>query len=196
MNVIKKNWAHFFCAVLGLLNFILLAIPYVAAFIKTESWLGEISISEGISGYRVMDMWDGGFSGVMSSLIQIFILILGIALLVWGVLGLLKAKGTCKVLPDKIGNFESKKISEMGLIAMAGLNFLLLIFLIIVTAVNTEKYAGGSTGIKLSAGIFLAIIFSVGAVVGAKLLDKKSVNEPVEEKMEETQEVKEENSEE
>ena len=191
MNIIKKNWAHFFCAVLGLFNFILLAIPYVAAFMKTEGWL-EMSVSEGISGYKVMDMWDGGFSGVMSSLIQIFILILGIALLVWGVLGLLKAKGICKVLPDKIGNFENKKISEMGLLAMAVLNFLLFIFLIIVTAVNTEKYAGGSTGIKLSAGIFLAIIFWTAAYVGAKLLDKKSAS-AVEEAQEEA---KEENSEE
>ena len=185
MNVIKKNWAYFCCVVLGLFNFILFAIPYVAAFVETKSWVGDLSYSEGISGYRVMDMWDGGFSGVMSSLLQIFILILGIVLLVLGVLGLLKAKNICKVLPDKLGNVESKKAGEIGLLVMTILNVLLLIFLIIVTAQNTEKYEGGAAGIKLSAGIFLAIIFWAAAYVSGKFIAKKVVNEPVTETVEE-----------
>ena len=190
MNVIKKNWAYFCCVVLGLFNFILFAIPYVAAFVETKSWVGDLSYSEGISGYRVMDMWDGGFSGVMSSLLQIFILILGIVLLVLGVLGLLKAKNICKVLPDKLGNVESKKAGEIGLLVMTILNVLLLVFLIIVTVQNTEGDSSGRAGIKLSAGIFLAIIFGAAAYVGGKLIEKKANSEPAtetaEEKAEET----------
>ena len=186
MNVIKKNWAYFCCAVLGLFNFILLAIPYIAAFAD----YGFVSLTEGISGYRVMDMWDGGFSGVMSSLLQIFILILGIALLALGVMGLLKAKGVCKALPDKLGKFESKKVGEIGLLVMTILNVLLLVFLIIVTVQNTEGDSSGRAGIKLSAGIFLAIIFWAAAYVGGKLIAKKANSEPAtetaEEKTEET----------
>ena len=50
---------------------------------------------------------------------------------------------------------------------------LLLIFLIILTATNTEKSEYGSAGIKFSAGIFIALIFTIGAVVALKVLEKK-----------------------
>ena len=174
MDKIKKNLTYVFCAGLGLLNFIFLAFNYVASFAEySYSGLGEYSQSYGVSGYKVMDMWELKFSGVMSSLIQLFILLLGIALFAWGVLGLLKAFGVFEKFPDNIGKLESKKVGEFGLFGLAGLNVLLLIFLIILTASNTEKNEYGSAGIKLSAGIFIALIFTVGAVVALKVLEKK-----------------------
>ncbi len=174
MNKLKSNLTYVFCAGLGLLNFIFLAFNYIASFAEySYAGYGGYSQSYGLSGYKVMDLWELNFSGVMSSIIQLFVLLLGIALLAWGVMGLLKAFGIFDKLPDRLGKFESKKIGEFGLFGIAGLNVLLLIFLIILTASNTEKSEYGSAGIKLSAGIFIALIFTVGAVVALKVLEKK-----------------------
>ena len=179
LEKIKSNLAYVGCAILGLLNFILLAIPYISSYYSYDlgEWGGKQRGSDGISGYKVMDLWEGGFSGVMSSLIQIFVLIGGIALLAWGVLGLLKAFGIFDKFPDRLGNIESKKIAEFGIFGLAGLNVLLLVFLIIFSATNSESYSEygmeGSAGIRLSAGIFISLVITVGAVVALKILEKK-----------------------
>ncbi len=179
MEKIKSNLTYVMCAGLGLLNFILLAIPYIASFYSYDlgEWGGKQSDSEGISGYKVMDLWEGGFSGVMSSLIQLFVLLGGIALLAWGILGLLKAFGLFGQFPDRLGKFESKKIGEYGLFGLAGLNLLLLVFLIIFTAANSESYSEygyeSSAGFRLSAGIFISLVITVCAVVALKVLEKK-----------------------
>ncbi len=178
-NKILANLSYVFCAGLGLMQFILLAIPYVASFYSYDygSYGGKGSDSEGISGYKVMDLWDGGFGGVMSSLFQILLLLLGIAMLAYGVLGLLKAFGMFDKLPDKVGKFSTKKVGEFALYAYAGLNVLLFIFLIILCASNTESESSYgytvSAGIRLSAGIFITLIFAVGSVVAKILLEKK-----------------------
>ena len=179
MEKIKSNLAYVGCAILGLLNFILLAIPYISSYYSYDlgEWGGKQSSSDGISGYKVMDLWEGGFSGVMSSLIQLFVLIGGIALLAWGVLGLLKAFGIFDKFPDRLGNIESKKIAEFGIFGLAGLNVLLLVFLIILSATNSESYSeygySGSAGIRLSAGIFISLVITVGVAVALKILEKK-----------------------
>ena len=173
-NKLRNNLTYVFCAGLGLLNFIFLAFNYIASFAEySYGGYGNYSQSYGVSGYKVMDLWELKFSGVMSSIIQLFILLLGIALLAWGVLGLLKAFGVFEKFPDKIGKLESKKLGEFGLFGLAGLNVLLLIFLIVLTVSNTEKSEYGSAGIKFSAGIFIALIFTIGAVVALKVLEKK-----------------------
>ncbi len=179
INKIKKNLTYVICAGLGLFNFIFLAIPYITSYYSYDfgEWGGKQSDSSGISGYKVMDLWELKFSGVMSSLIQLFVLLVGIAILVWGVLGLLKAFGIFDKFPDRLGKLESKKIGEFGLFGIAGLNVLLLVFLIILSATNSESYSEygyeSSAGLKLSAGIFIAIVFTVGAVVALKVLEKK-----------------------
>lgn len=179
LEKIKRNLAYTISAILGLLNFIFLAIPYIASFYSYNlgGWGGTQSSSVGISGYHVMSMWGGGFPGVMSSLLQILVLILGILLLAWGTMGLLAAFGILRQFPDKLGNFESKKIAEYGLFGIAGLNVLLLVFLIIFAATNTQTYNdygySTSAGIQLSAGIFISLVFTVGAVVALKVLEKK-----------------------
>ena len=175
MNKLKNNLTYVFCAGLGLLNFILLAIPYVASFYSYDYGYGKISDSMGISGYKVMDMWSLGFGGVMSAIIQIIILLLGIALLAYGILGLLKAFNIFGKLPDKIGKFETVKLGKIALFAYGILNVLLFIFLIIVTASNTERAEGSAAGIKLSAGIFITIIIAAGVIIGLKFLEKKNL---------------------
>lgn len=185
-NKIKNNLTYVFCAGLGLLNFILLAIPYVAwhASYDLGMWGGKQSSSAGISGYKVMSIWGDLTCGVLSSLIQIFILILGIALLAYGVCGLLKAFGVFEKFPEKIGKIETKKLGDFGLYGFAALNLLLLIFLIVGVATfeGNVKNEYGSSGYRLSAGIFITLIFAIGAVVALKILQKKfpagAENEP------------------
>ncbi len=181
MEKIKSNLTYVICAVLGLFNFILLAIPYVTVYSKS----GFTNYSDGVSGYKMLEIWgndeyylaDAKFGGVMSSLIQLFVLLLGIAILAWGTLGLLKAFGIFGQFPDKLGKLESRKLGEFGLCGLAGLNVLLLVFLIIFTATNSEKINEyGYTfegGYKLSAGIFISLVITAGAVVALKLLEKK-----------------------
>jgi len=166
-GTLRKNFLWILCGGIGVLHFILLAIPYVSAFYK----YGSIGGSEGASGYRVMDIWEG-FSGVMSSLIQIFVLIVSIALLAIGVVALLKEFGIFDIT-GKFGNIDLKKYGEYGLLAYAGLNILLFVFLLIFCIANTESMGGAKAGFRLSAGIFITLIVAIGAVVGNKLVEKK-----------------------
>ncbi len=173
INKIKNNLTYLFCAGLGLFNFIFLAFPYVESFVDSRDY-PAMNWSQGVSGYKVMQFFEMGFSGVMSAIFQIIILILGIAILGFGVLGLLKAFGIVSVLPDEIGKFKTEKIGDFALYALAGLNLLLFIFLIILCASNTESYGStSSAGVRLSAGVFFVLIFVIGAVVALIILKKK-----------------------
>ena len=169
MDKIKQNLTYFICAFLGIWNFIMLAIPYVSIFVS----LNGVSQTEGASGYKCMSLWDGGFSGVMSSLLQIAILIVGIILLAIGTVGILKTFNVIKKLPDN----KTKGIAQGTLNTFAILNAVLLVFLIILTAVNTTSTNTGdyemSVGIKLSAGIFIAVVLSVGTAIANAVLNKK-----------------------
>lgn len=174
-NKIKQNWTYVVCAVIGVLNFILFVFPYVSAFVSYDlgSWGGKQTESQGFSGYKVMDkFWELEFNGVMSALLQIFILIAGIVLLAWGVCGILKGLGYFDVFPNEILGFESKKLGFFGLIGMAGLNVLLFIFLISLCASNSYESESYSAGIRLSAGIFISLVFNAAAVAAPVLLDK------------------------
>ncbi len=174
MNKMKQYLTHIFGAGIGLLNFILLAIPYVSYGVEYESsYMSAYNFSEGVNGYDVSDLWSFGFGGVMSSLTQILIIVLGLTLLAWGIVGLLKAFGLVEKLPDSLEKIENKKWGAIGLIGVAGLNVLLLVFLIIFVAANSESAQGVESGFSLSAGIFVAIVFTVGAFVALKLLEKK-----------------------
>ena len=163
MAKIKSSIAYLSCAAVGLLNFFWLIIPYVAAFVDTSFG----SESEGVSGYKVMsEFWsDFGFGGVMSGLFQIFALVLGVCALAWGVLGLLGELGVAKILPDAIGGFSSKKIAKILLIAFAVVEILLLIFLIVLCAQNTEEFKGQSAGVRFSAGMFISLAFALAGAV-------------------------------
>ncbi len=175
-NKILANLSYWLCAFLGLFQFILFAIPYLSGFEKAAG----VRYKYGkLNGYNIMDLWNGGFSGIMSSIFQILILILGIVMLAYGVCGILKSFGIFEQFPDEFKGISAKKYGEFALYGYVGLNFLLLIFLIILTAVNTYTYEDTWTsttykaGICLSAGIFLTLIFSIGAAVALKVLEAK-----------------------
>ena len=165
---LRKNLLWYTCGGLGVLHFILMAIPYIAAYVK---W-GSYSHSEGIAGYRVMDLWEGGFGGVMSSLTQILILIVAVALLFIGVAGVLKNYNVCD-LTTPFANIGMQKIGHYGLYGYAGLHILLFLFLIIFTASNSESAYGMSGGVRFSFGFFIVLAVAIGAVVALYLLEKK-----------------------
>ncbi len=168
---IVSNLSYLICAGLASLHFILLAFPYVASYYSYDlgAWGGEQSVSYGISGYKVMDLWDGGFGGVMSALTQLLILLFVLGMLGYGVYGVLKAWGIIRVtvIPEK---FCSKAYATLAVYAYAALHVLLLIFLIILSASNSESALGGEAGIRLSAGIFITLVMAAGGVVAGKIL--------------------------
>jgi hypothetical protein len=177
MNFIKKHLHSLFFAGWGLINLILFSITYYKSFYDYGTWGGSYSV--GLSGYNVMRSWGFGFGGVMSAFIQIFIFIIGLALLALGVMGFLREFNVAKI-PDKLGNFEINKLGTLGLFATAALNVALLIFLFIMCASNTESDWGVSAGLKIGAGGFVALIFSAAAAVGLFMLNKKVGEESAE----------------
>ena len=169
-NTLKNNLVYLFNAVLGAFVFILFAFPYIAAFISSG---GKETMTHTISGYRTMDLWDVDAWGVLSSLFQVFVLVVGILIMAWGVCGLLKGFRVFKAFPDTIGKLESKKLGEYALIAYAALNVLVLVFLVVFCIANTESVGILKGGFRPSGGMFVAPVISVGAYVAYKLLDKK-----------------------
>lgn len=179
---ILKSLGYIFCAGLGLLTLILLAIPYLSyvyGYIDNDSIVssGPNDFSLNLSGYRAMDLWSLGVGGVMTSLLQIFVLIMALLMIAWGVCGILKEFGVFYKFPSKIGKVRSKTISEILLYIYLGLNVLLLIFMIVFTATNYYTYEATYEtiyeGFNFSAGIFLTLIFAIGSVVSVILLQKK-----------------------
>lgn len=174
MNKIKRNLPYVFCVAIGILNLIIMAIPYLEVFIGS----GISSVSVRISGYKAMELLNidiYGIGGVLTSVALILVLILGIFVLLYGVCGLLKAYGIFKQFPDKIGKKDTKKLAEYGLIAFVMLNIITLIFMIVATAtypgtINEDSF---SAGLRFNAGIFISLVFSIGAVVALRYINKK-----------------------
>lgn len=173
MKTIKTNLTYLLSAAIGVLTFVFFAIPYLSAYVN--SVLG--GASEGFSGYKVMDLWEGGFAGIMSSLLQILVLITAVFLLALGVCGLLKGFGILKAFPDAFGKLESKKLAQYGLYAYTGINALLLVFLIIFTTSNSDGNNLLSAGFSLSAGIFITLVFAIAASVTPFVVHKLAKSE-------------------
>lgn len=171
----KSNLGYTLCAGFGLLNLILMAFPYATAYVE----YGSYEMSEGASGYTVMGTFDGGFGGVMSSLVLVLILIGGLAMLALGACGLLKAMGNLPGFPEEIGGLKTKQIAEYALLGMAGLHVLLLIFMFIFSLSNSESAYGYSAGVGLGFGLFFSLIVAGGAA-GLYLWAKQNKPEMIE----------------
>ncbi len=157
-NKILSNLSYIFCVGLGLFHFIFLAIPYVARFVS-----GSYDYTYHINGYGIItDLWNGGFGGVTSGIFQILILVFVNAMIAFGIYAFFKG-------------FENNKIGEYALFGYAGLNVLLLVFLIVCCATNTSEYGyySMSVGIRFSAGIFITLAFAIGSIVALKVLEKR-----------------------
>ncbi len=171
-DTVKKIFgalSYALCALLGFLHFIFMFIPYTSVYL---SW-GSLKESQGVSGYKILSQyWDLGFTGVLCALLQLVILLFAVAMLAYGVLGLLKEFGIVSVLPDEFMDFSTKTISEYVLYAWAGLNALLFVLLIVCNLAHNESQYGASAGISLHVGIFITLIFAAAGALAPKLLPK------------------------
>ena len=170
LEKIKSNLAYTLCAFLGLFNFITFAFSYLGAYVE---YSGESETLATKSGYGVMNLFDTDFWGATSSLVQILILIAGIALLAIGVLGLLKAFDVLTTLPEQVEKYVSDKFATFALFGFAALNTLLFVLLWIYAIANTKGDSYYEIGVSVSFGAYVAFILAVGAAVAIKVLADK-----------------------
>lgn len=172
MNLTDNNkklvmWG--FPAALGFLSFILMAIDYIESFISVGSILDE---SQGYNGYKLLDMFEFEKYGSVISIVQIMVLVVSIFLLVISALGILKEYKIIN-LPESVAEMPISYFSKLGMIVHTALNLILLVFTIILTVDYTEKNGFGTLGFRLSAGIFIMLIVSLGVTAVYVYLESK-----------------------
>ncbi len=177
-NKLLSNLSYILCAGLGLLTFIFFAVPYVTSFLTlyTTGWKQENTVDI-VNGYQALTkFWGEGFFFVISAILQILVLLLGVAMLAFGVWALLKVFNVVKIFPEKVWKLESKRLSAYALYAYAALQGLLFLFLSLSCATRTGTERNDlytlTSGFRLNAGIFIAIVFAL-ATVGALHLQPK-----------------------
>ena len=117
-----------------------------------------------------MKLWDAEFAGVMTSLFQVLIVVAAVLLVIYGVVGLLKELNVIKC--KCVDKYVKGKYSVMGLMIYAGLNVLMIVFVLIYCGQNTDTFGESSAGVKACFGLFIPLILSVASVAVAILLNK------------------------
>ena len=173
---IVKNLSYIFCSALGVFTFILFAFPYL-----------KIKMREGIfttiggkaNGYSIMAMFDYGFAGVMSAILQILVLLIAVLMLVYGIIGVVSTLIKDKESPIKIGKIGAQTISKISMLIYSALNALILIFLIVVCAEYNKVFVNNANikmlpSVGVYFGMFVPIIgYFILAVLGKKKPDQK-----------------------
>lgn len=180
MEKIKANLNYVLCTFLGAFHFVMLAFTYYTAFAKYD---GDRNSEAWCNGYKVMSF--GKFEGysaewlaIIIGILQILLLIAAVGLLVYGVMGLLKAFGVFEQFPDKIGGFDSKKLASLALMGYVAITALLFVLMIIWGICNTDSQS--MYGYKIKAGFhvgfgaYFALIFS-GLIAATPLVLPKYV---------------------
>lgn len=173
MDILKKNYKAFTAAFLGLFHFILLAIPFVSAFVK----MSGMSQSQGVSGYTCLGSHMGELSGGVFLLIaQILFLIAAIGLLLIGAYMLLSAFLGDKInLPESFGPISPTYLYTWIHLGYAAAGVLMFLATVIVSIANTQSAEYYSAGIAIGFGSILGFLLSVGSFVGVFLLEKKGI---------------------
>ena len=174
---ILGNISYFISLGLGILIYILLAIPFLRIKISESSTsiVSEYMKPVNLNGYDIMDLWDEGFSGVVSSLLQIIIIICSLAFIIYGIIGILMVLRVIQnvELPEGI---TYKRIGNIIFYTFGIVNVLLLIFLIIFAACNTKTIGQIGNGnikmvVSINAGIFVMLILSCTAILSSKIIE-------------------------
>lgn len=174
---ILGNISYFISLGLGIFTYILLAIPYLRVKISDTSTdiVSEYIKPTTLNGYDIMNLWDNGFSGVVTSLLQIMIILCSLALIFYGIIGIL-------IVFKVIHNLElpeglpMKKIGNIIFYTFGIVNVLLLVFLIIFATAHTRiigQIGNGSIKqiVSINAGVFIMLIFSFAAIVASKIIE-------------------------
>lgn len=166
----KKLLSHILATCMGAITFVLFAIPQLTTFIKANGKYQLKEYQEKINGYELMKLWDTEFAGVMTSLFQVLVLVCAIALLVYGVMGILKETGVLK--SEAICKFVCSKISALGILAYAVLNVLVIFFVLIYCGQTKVEFGETVTGVKATIGLFLPLVLAGLSFAGLILVNK------------------------
>lgn len=193
MEKIKSNFTYALCAALGLLQMLFMMMPFYGVFMKA---MGQ-SESVNFNGFSLLKMkfaamggdlgeameelggGDGlssGFLFTMAGILQLLALLLALAMLTIGVLALLKEYNMFDKFPEKLGNYETKKLANLAIRVFGALNFVSLMLLVMFGAANTleESFWGitVSAGVSVGAGAWLAGIIGFAGSGAVMFLPK------------------------
>lgn len=174
LNKLKANVSYIVCAFLGMFHFVMMAFKYIAAFAKYE---GKHEVEGLFNGYQMMKFADlkgseAGALAVINGILQILLIVVAVALLAIGVMGILKAFGVFKQFPDKLGNLETKNIAVLGLLGYVAITLLMFILLLIWCGVNTESVMGYKVGLCADFGAYFALFFGAALAAAPIVLPK------------------------
>ncbi len=188
---IVKNLSYIFCAGLGLFAVILLAFPYLKIKMREGVFT---SIGGVVSGYSILAMFDYGYAGIVSAILQILVLLVSVLMLVYGIIGLIKSFIKNEQTPAKIGNVKSKTITEIALLVYSALNALLLIFLVILCINDSQLldklvstylfYIFNYIKVIPTLSVFLAMFIPIALYFTLRIFVKEEVEEIEEEEVE------------
>lgn len=173
----KKIFNHFLyfgAAGISTLALCFFSLPYLNVVIRYEN---EIYSKMSINGYELMNLCGFGFFGVMTSLIQIFILTLTLMILILGLCGVLKTIGILKDFPNKLGKYDTDKVLYSSIIMYFGLTCLLLICLIVLAVTSRTDFVSYSYRLRLNIGIFMMLIQVIGGIIAINILPEKILSE-------------------
>ena len=166
----KKIVSHVLAIFIGAFTFISFSFNSLTTFVKVGKEYVLKDSQAKINGYELMKLWDTEFAGVMTSLFQVLIVVAAVLLVIYGVIGLLKEYDVFKC--ECADKYINGKYSLMGLMIYAGLNVLMIVFVLIYCGQNKVTYGESSAGVKACFGLFIPLILSVASVAVAILLNK------------------------
>lgn len=169
MSVLKKNLKSFVAATMGLLHFILMALPFRSVKLKVVS-----ATRSSVSGYKCLsagEITGGGFQvfcEILALLAAIGLLLLGSYLIVRA---FLKNDKLPKQPFSKIMNFV-----HLGYAASCFLVFVSCVIVALANSSSTEAF-GATISLKvgLGIGVILLMLLSAGSVVALYILEKKGI---------------------
>ena len=172
---LMANFSYVLAAGLGLLNLILMAFTFMQSYAEFRN---ESEVLGSYTGYKLMDfdLWEGTASsglGTLISLVMILALLVTLALLVIGALALLKEFDVIQQFPEKIGNIETKTLTEALLIINAGLFMVGTVFMLIFCGANTSSAGSWKSGLRGTFGLYFTMIVNVATYVCLKVLPKQ-----------------------
>jgi hypothetical protein len=161
MAFVKKNLNAILAAGLGVLQFILLALPFMGAKV---SFFGS-TMKQTVGGYEVM----GG--EIAYSVFVVLAMVVGILMMLVGIYALVQAT-VVPTLPGKFGKFDLAKICQIAGFVFAGMSVLMLLVGIIECASNSEANAYASATAYVGIGGWLYTLFAVAGAAAPIVLNR------------------------
>lgn len=173
MSIVKKNLKSLVAATLGLLHFILMALPFRAVKLQVIS-----ANKTSVSGYKCLTT--GGITGGGFQIFcEVLALLAAIGLLALGGYLVVRAFLKNDKMPAGFGKLTFSKLMNFVHLGYAGSCFLVFVSCVIVSLANSSSAEafGATVSLKvgLGIGVILLTLLSVGSVVALFILEKKGM---------------------